>query len=555
MGFMELGTRLRQLRKSSGLGIKALAKKIKVNHSYLSRIESGTIQPSEQVIRKLSRVLAHDEDELMLLANRIPRTWRNVIKNSPQEATFVLRESIEEYKVTGASCDQLELFGTRVASSVKPSGNGGASSFDDPAFATNKSAPVHRWVPWIAGFSSNFVRGTLEKYLSHKGTVLDPFAGVGTTLVDAILSGYNATGFEINPYAALACRVKALSYQIPLKPLEEQILRFRRFCTTRILNGYVPKSQPPDGFKTRSDFYSATVLRKVLITQDFIQTIKNPVLKDVFKLAFGSTMVSYSNYSYEPSLGRRVSAGKKEIQDFPVEYAILEKLKQIAEDAAWVKERLRSHPKQVKVFNDSFFQYRNYLSPDSVDLIVTSPPYLNNYHYIRNTRPQMYWLEFIRTSGEMKSLEDANFGKYWQTVRDLDEVPLNFKLSKTDLADRLQQLRQLNAEKGIYGGNGWANYAAAYFNDCHTFAQGIKYALKPKGTALVVIGNSILQGLFIPTDQYFGKIAESVGLELTGIEIPRMTRVGSSIIQSDVRVGKAHASHQLYEAVVELRTR
>jgi hypothetical protein len=70
-----------------------------------------------------------------------------------------------------------------------------------------------------------------------------------------------------------------------------------------------------------------------------------------------------------------------------------------------------------------------------------------------------------------------------------------------------------------------------------------------------VIGNSILQGVLIPTDAYFGKIAEAVGLELVRIDIPRSTRVGNSIIKSDVRVAKAQDKHQLYEAVVELRKR
>jgi hypothetical protein len=42
---------------------------------------------------------------------------------------------------------------------------------------------------------------------------------------------------------------------------------------------------------------------------------------------------------------------------------------------------------------------------------------------------------------------------------------------------------------------------------------------------------------------------------LVGIDIPRATRVGNSIIQSDVRVAKAQDSHQLYEAVVMLRKR
>ena len=70
---------------------------------------------------------------------------------------------------------------------------------------------------------------------------------------------------------------------------------------------------------------------------------------------------------------------------------------------------------------------------------------------------------------------------------------------------------------------------------------------------MVVIGNSILQGMMIPTDEYFAKIAESTGLELVNIDIPRATRVGNSIIQSGVRVGKTKSSSQLYEAVVVLR--
>ena len=92
-------------------------------------------------------------------------------------------------------------------------------------------------------------------------------------------------------------------------------------------------------------------------------------------------------------------------------------------------------------------------------------------------------------------------------------------------------------------------------NDCFKFAHAAKYALKRRGTALIVIGNSILQGVMIPTDRYLGKIAESIGLELIDIHIPRETRVGNSIIQSDVCVGKAEDTHKLYEAVVELRKR
>ena len=447
---------------------------------------------------------------------------------------------------------QLKLFeiDAEQPSSTLDNGN---SYFSDPSFASNKTRPIHRWVPWIAGFSSDFVRDVLNKYLEDKGTVLDPFSGVGTTLVEAVLLGHNAIGFEINPYAAQACRTKVNAYQITVEGLDDEISRFQAFYSDKASCDYVPKSTPPKGFKTRSKFYSPKVLHKVLILEDFIDTIEDFSLRDLFSLAFASTMVRYSNYSYEPSLGRRVSAGKPEIHDFPVGRTVLNKLLEMAEDIFWFQESLPKGRPNAQVINDSFFKYREYLAPASVDLMVTSPPYLNNYHYNRNTRPQLYWLGYAECPQDLKSLEHSNFGKYWQTVREQDELGLEFSLPDTDLEERLQTLRKLKPEKGIYGGNGWANYAASYFNDCYAFATAIKYILKPGAAALVVIGNSILQGVMIPTDQYFGKIAESVGLELVRIDVPRATRVGNSIIQSDVRVIKAKKSHQLYEAIVELR--
>jgi len=115
------------------------------------------------------------------------------------------------------------------------------SAFSDPAFAINKTLPIHRWVPWIAGFSSDFVGQVLSNYLTTKGTVLDPFAGVGTTLVGATLAGHNAIGFEINPYPALACRVKLSAHLINVDKLRDEIQRFEDFYKDKVASNFVPQ--------------------------------------------------------------------------------------------------------------------------------------------------------------------------------------------------------------------------------------------------------------------------------------------------------------------------
>ena len=205
-----------------------------------------------------------------------------------------------------------------------------------------------------------------------------------------------------------------------------------------------------------------------------------------------------------------------------------------------------------RVLERSFFEGYIVLDEGSVDLLVTSPPYLNNYHYNRNTRPHLYWLGFCSSPRDLKRLEEHNFGTYWQNARDEERIDLDPSIRDEAIREALDEVRRRNPEKGVYGGNGWANYAARYFNDCARFLDGAAWCLRPGATALVVIGNSILQGVPIPTDRFLAAIANSRGFQVVGIHVPRETRVGSSILNSSVRAGKTDAS-ALYESVVELR--
>lgn len=447
------------------------------------------------------------------------------------------------------------FLGDTIPEKVTPLLNGNNhSSFSDPAFASNKTQPIHRWVPWIAGFSKEFVNDSIKRYIDGTGTIMDPFAGVGTTLVESHITGNDSIGFEINPYAYFACKTKINSLQIDEGKFNEEIERFSAFYLKNLNSKYKVRSKVPEGFKTKIEFYSPKVLHKVLILMDFIETIEDQTIADLFKLAFTSTMVKYSNYSYEPSLGTRRGSGKSDIEDYDVSAVTIQKLLEFLKDIAWIKKTVSSQrvPKS-RIINDSFFNYKDHLSKKTVDLIITSPPYLNNYHYNRNTRPQIFWLGFADGPSDLKPLEENNFGNFWQTVRGREKIDPIFDVPDIDLIEKIEQIRKINPEKGVYGGSGWANYAMSYFNDCYKFSKGIDYTLKKGGTALVVIGNSILQGVTIPTDEYFAKIAETVGLETVEIHIPRSKRIGNSIIQSNVRITKPTKGHQLYEAIVELK--
>jgi len=420
--------------------------------------------------------------------------------------------------------------------------NGNGAAFKDPAFMENRKAPVHRWVPWIAGFSGAFVDSVLAAYLGHRKSalVLDPFAGVGTTLIQSAMRGHNVVGFEINPYAALAAEAKLKALRVKTKTFDSAI-EAMRLDARSWRNGRVATAVAPQAFQSRIPFYSENVKNQVLHALAFTAKITDDRVRKLFQIAFGSVMVSFSNYTYEPSLSTRVGAGKPLIEDADVAATLLEKLRHMRADIEWLRsEAIKTRPGNGKVYSEDFFTGNPRVESGSVDLMLTSPPYLNNYHYARNTRPQLYWLGLISSPEEQRPLEERNFGTFWQIAREKDDVPL--AVEHRGLQRILAVLRKLNPEKGQYGGRGWANYAASYFNDCDRFLTVLKRVLAPGGTGVIVVGNSILQGVNVPVQDLIGDIAKMHGLAVEGIYRLRNKRVGNSITASSVRSGTSKAT-------------
>lgn len=433
------------------------------------------------------------------------------------------------------------------------------NGFRDSSFAKNKSLPLHRWVPWVAGFSAEFVQDCIRTYLPNAGPnswVLDPFAGVGTTLVESHLTGINVIGFEINPYAALAAKLKLQAVTTSVLQLSREIRRFERFMQSVENRGATnkPRSVPPQGFKGRTQLFSPKVERKVLYALDFIDGMDCPTLKDIFRLGLGAVMVSFSNYSYEPSLTRRAAVGKPNITDADVGSSVAAKLHLMQEDIEWAQMRMKSfeYRPATKMLAQTIFSAPDSLDTSGfVDLVVTSPPYLNNYHYPRNTRPQLHWLGFTSGPGYNGARESQSFGKFWQTVRDLEPVTLSFEMP--ELSETAEAIRKKNSERGPYGGPGWANYVVTYFNDAYEFCKLLAPLLRRNSAAIIVLGNSIIQGVEIKTDEVFGHIGQLTGLEFEDNHLLRKKRTGSSIIQSSVRADHAAKKTVLYESAIVLR--
>jgi DNA modification methylase len=398
------------------------------------------------------------------------------------------------------------------------------------------------------------VDSVLAAYLGRRksAVVLDPFAGVGTTLIQSVIRGHNVVGFEINPYAALAAETKLKALRVKPQILDHTI-EAMQLDARSWRNGRVATDIEPQSFRSRIPFYSPKIKKQVLNALAFTSKINDDRVRNLFRIAFGSVMVSFSNYTYEPSLSSRPGAGKPLIEDADVAATLLEKLRHMRADIEWLRSEANgTRPGNGRIYNEDFFAGVRRLESGSVNLMITSPPYLNNYHYVRNTRPHLYWLGLISSPEEQRPLEERNFGTFWQIAREKDHVPLAIK--HRGLERMLIQLSKLNPEKGQYGGRGWANYAASYFNDCDRFLVALKRVLARGGTGVIVVGNSILQGINIPVQDLIGDIAKMRGLAVEGIYRLRDKRVGNSITTSSVRMGdKSKAT--LDESAVVIRRR
>jgi len=158
-------------------------------------------------------------------------------------------------------------------------------------FADNMDEPVHRWFRFPAGFSAELVRRVIEILgVSRDSTVLDPFAGSGTTNVVAKSLGINSVGVELHPLLAWVARVKTY-WEFDLRALREEIGR---------VTGKIESEIKTRADKLRRDIsskpellrkcYPEQVLAELYAIKEVIEEVGDEHLRDFLLLALLSTL-------------------------------------------------------------------------------------------------------------------------------------------------------------------------------------------------------------------------------------------------------------------------
>ncbi len=403
----------------------------------------------------------------------------------------------------------------------------------------------HEWYRFVLSFPPHLVRDCLEKFAIVAGQrVLDPFCGTGTTLVECKKAGLASVGLEANPMAHFASTVKTTWD----KQGGELLTSARRIAdaASRELEaqGYGDDSYGPlfDGAKSCAGRAKAPLqslddqqtslllgssisplpLHKTLVLLGEINRSAPPRLASYCHLALARALVeSVGNLHFGPEVG--VGAPKADVG------VVREWFNRLADIARDLDELRPRRDISCRVLRADARNVAHELPPESIDAVITSPPYPNEKDYTRTTRLESVILGFIKNKAELRefkrTLVRSNTRNVYRDDNDHGWVELHPEIQR--LAARIEQRRiELNKTSGFE--RMYARVTRLYFGGMARHLAGLRSVLRPGARLAYVVGDqaSYLRVL-IKTGEILARIAESLGYRVTGIDLFR-TRLATA---------------------------
>lgn len=398
---------------------------------------------------------------------------------------------------------------------------------------TNSIKPAdrafHDWYRFVLSYPPHLVRDYFRDFDLREGsTVLDPFCGTGTTLVEAKKNQIVSIGLEANPFPYLASKVKT-NWKIPpssladisqeivektYKELEAQGIDDKNLTAEK---GTKLKSLDKDAMRVLiKNSISPLPLHKTLVLLEQINCYSEHPAYENLLVGLGNALVSdIGNLRFGPEVG--VGKIKKDIH---VTSTWLSKIEKMVADLKTVQE-VEAPVSEVFLADAREFQAK--LKTRKVDAVITSPPYPNEKDYTRTTRLESVVLGFfedmMHLRGFKKTLLRSNTRGIYKADTDDQWV--------SDIKE-IQQLAQAIEERRIKLGKtsgfekNYHRVTKLYFGGMARHFTELTKILKPGATLAYVVGDqaSYLR-VMIRTGQILAQIAEKIGYKVERIDLFR----------------------------------
>ncbi len=402
------------------------------------------------------------------------------------------------------------MAGTRISAPIVPIHERFAGLVPDPEWAfahltqAQTNYATHGYHRYPAKFIPQLAAKLIEDYSCWGDTVLDPFMGSGTTLVEAKRLGRRSIGVDINPVAHLVAEAKV--WALEPRILDEAIAH----VWERLMSHMQPSLFSWDAPPTRNTYwhdrlrywFREDVLHTLYQIQQSFETLEDSV-QPFFRCALSHTLKPVSWWH-----DRSVKPTRKLNKSIPDPLQVFFKhVKRMARGNREYWEILTA----AGTLDTPVYCYcadaRALPVPNSsVDLIVTSPPYVTSYEYADLHQLSALWFQMTT---DLREFRQAFIGR----SNGIHEPSGNLH---SPLAEQIvEQLAIYNLRK--------AKEVALYFSEMYECFTHWQRVLRVGGLACIVIGNTHLNGIEVQNAQVFAEQLQTLGFVLERVilrEIP-----------------------------------
>ena len=377
---------------------------------------------------------------------------------------------------------------------------------------------THGFFPYPAKFIPQIPRYFIKNYTSKENVILDPFCGCGTTLVEARLLEKDSYGIDINPLAQLLTKVKTT-------PLEQEELKQETDALLQRIREYEGEPWLVE-FPNKDYWFEKNVQKELGVIKANIDKVTKREIRDFFLVCLASIIRQCSNA--DPKISKPVFTKRmrklKDRKIEPLKY-FKEKIKEYSNRTIALSTYLKCYCERIakaEVIGKDAREIE--LANESVDLIVTSPPFISAQEYFRTTKFEIYWT----------GLADAK--EIHELKRQLIGVERTSKYKYAEL--HLTSNPQLdNIIKKIYAIDKQRAYILyQYFIEMEKAFIEFKRVLAKNKYFVITIGDNIVRKIPVRTHELIMDIAESKNVGF------KCERVGYDVIKAHALMTKRNVT-------------